>query len=113
MRTPQHQRLEVTTMQDLIDQTMRTAAKSASSRWADVLGYHEPNEESDALAAYEMCEEFREYLIAYLDWQKAHAAYCTTKTDASYNALMAAQGYKDALLQIARNTPEHKAAFGY
>lgn len=107
-------------MGNLIARLMREQDRPATAprpdRWAAtvaVLIQNHTDTELDTLAAYERCEEFRDYLTAYLDWQSVHAAYSAAPSEASRNALLAATHYKEALLEMARKTPEHRAAFGY
>ena len=70
-------------------------------------------EVSLAQQAYEATPEFQTYWTAYGEWLERHAEYCSVPNDRRRSALIAAQEHMMGLLEKARQTPEHKAAFGW
>ena len=70
-------------------------------------------EVSLAQQAYEATEEFKAFWEAYEEWELFHSSYSRVPTDRRRSVLIAAQEHMTGLLEKARQTPEHKAAFGW
>lgn len=65
------------------------------------------------LGRYYSIPEFRSYLYAKARWEEAHATYTKAGTEENRAALIRAMDEKDHRLLIVRQTPEHRAAFGW
>jgi hypothetical protein len=63
--------------------------------------------------AYEATPEFNAYWAAYEQWEGAHYLYRVFSSDENRSVLIAAQERMMGLLEKARSTPEHMAAFGW
>lgn len=68
---------------------------------------------SEEHAAYQATAQFKAYLEAKAIWEEAHGIYSTYSSDANRERLLDSQRFMDAHLELARQTPEHKAAFGW
>ena len=69
---------------------------------------------ADTLLAYERTPEFRFYLLAKVEWEQTKESYIRgPRTAAAVKAELRAWEYAQTLLELARKTPEHRAAFGY
>jgi hypothetical protein len=72
--------------------------------------------ETPEMKAYQGTEEFKAYLVAKEVWEVAHDVYRVASPaarDRAFETLNAANAEKDRCLELARKTPEHKAAFGW
>ena len=69
---------------------------------------------ADPLLAYERTPEFRFYLLAKVEWEQTKESYLRgPRTAAAVKTELRAWEYAQTLLELARRTPEHLAAFGY
>ena len=90
------------------------AASLTETSWAAAIAMAGSNMDSDALLAYERTPEFRFYLLAKVEWEQTKESYLRgPRTAAAVKAELRAWEYAQTLLELARRTPEHLAAFGY
>ena len=123
MRTPQHAAGGKYAART--DYPRANRANSGTRRLRHVavqlMRHHEPyrllgrrRQDADPLLAYERTPEFRFYLLAKVEWEQTKESYLRgPRTAAAVKAELRAWEYAQTLLELARRTPEHLAAFGY